>query len=88
MKRPRGSVIIAMLAVAITTTPSLGEQAQKVQQSGSPSVQHAGLPTPAPELEQLKFFIGRWRCNGKQSASPSEPERAFKATFEVRGVST
>lgn len=38
---------------------------------------------PAPELEQLKFLMGRWRCEGKQLASPTfGPEHTFKATAE------
>ena len=38
---------------------------------------------PAPELDQLKFLMGRWRCDGKQFGSPMfGPEHAFKATAE------
>jgi len=38
---------------------------------------------PAPELDQLKFLMGRWRCDGKQFGSPLfGPEHAFKATAE------
>ena len=45
----------------------------------------AALPAqkPAPELDQLKFLMGRWRCDGKQFGSPLfGPEHAFKATAE------
>jgi len=38
---------------------------------------------PAPELDQLKFLMGRWRCDGKQLGSPLfGPEHTFKATAE------
>jgi len=38
---------------------------------------------PAPELDQLKFLMGRWRCDGKQFGSPVfGPEHTFKATAE------
>jgi len=38
---------------------------------------------PAPELDQLKFLMGRWRCDGKQFGSPMfGPEHTFKATAE------
>jgi len=38
---------------------------------------------PAPELDQLKFLMGRWRCDGKQFGSPLfGPEHTFKATAE------
>jgi hypothetical protein len=40
---------------------------------------------PAPELDQLKFLMGRWRCDGKQFGSPLfGPEHAFKATAESK----
>lgn len=40
-------------------------------------------PKPAPELDQLKFLMGKWRCDGKQFANPMfGPEHAFKATAE------
>lgn len=38
---------------------------------------------PAPELDQLKFLMGRWRCDGKQFGSAMfGPEHTFKATAE------
>jgi hypothetical protein len=52
----------------------------------------AGVPAspPAPpvakppsELDQLKFLLGKWRCEGKQFASPIfGPEHSFKALAE------
>ena len=38
---------------------------------------------PAPELDQLKFLRGRWRCDGKQFATPLfGPEHIFTAIGE------
>ena len=42
-------------------------------------------PKPAPELETFKFFLGRWKCDGKASVSPLSPtEHAVKATAEAK----
>jgi uncharacterized protein DUF1579 len=42
-------------------------------------------PKPAPELETFKFFLGRWRCDGKAFVSPMSPtEHAVKATAEAK----
>jgi len=42
---------------------------------------------PAPELDQLKFLMGKWRCDGKQFGSPLfGPEHTFKATAENKSA--
>jgi Protein of unknown function (DUF1579) len=42
-------------------------------------------PKPAAELDQLKFFIGSWKCEGKQFASAMSPtEHPVKATARVK----
>jgi hypothetical protein len=49
----------------------------------------AAIPAlkPAPELDQLKFLLGRWRCEGKQFANPMfGPEHKFIATAESKVV--
>jgi hypothetical protein len=38
---------------------------------------------PAPELDTLKSFLGKWKCTGKQFASPNGPEHAISATAEI-----
>lgn len=43
-----------------------------------------GLPKPAAELDQLKFFEGSWRCDGKAPAGPMGPEHSYKSTFKVK----
>lgn len=42
------------------------------------------MPVPAPELKQLAFFDGDWKCTGKADASPLGPEHATQATVKVR----
>lgn len=40
-------------------------------------------PKPAPELDTFKFFLGRWKCDGKAFVSPMSPsEHAVKGTAE------
>jgi hypothetical protein len=42
-------------------------------------------PKPAAEMDQLKFFVGKWKCDGKMFASPIYgPEHAFKAAAEAK----
>src|SRR6185369_6716550 len=33
--------------------------------------------------QQMKFFEGNWRCEGKAPAGPMGPEHAYKSTFKV-----
>jgi hypothetical protein len=46
-------------------------------------------PKPAPELEQLKFLLGKWlHCDGKQLVTPVfGPEHTFKAVAESKVAS-
>jgi hypothetical protein len=42
-------------------------------------------PRPAPQLEQLKFFLGNWKCSGKQLATPMfGPEHAITGTASAK----
>jgi hypothetical protein len=42
-------------------------------------------PKPAAELDTFKFFLGRWKCDGKAFASPMSPtEHAVKGTAESK----
>jgi hypothetical protein len=42
-------------------------------------------PKPAPQLEQLKFFLGNWKCAGKQLATPMYgPEHPFTGTASAK----
>src|SRR6476646_11268491 len=45
-------------------------------------------PKPAPQLEQLKFFVGNWKCSGKQLATPMfGPEHSFTGAASAKAVS-
>ena len=40
---------------------------------------------PAPQMEQLKFFVGKWKCAGKQLASPLfGPEHPVEGSAEAK----
>jgi hypothetical protein len=42
-------------------------------------------PKPAPELDAFKFFLGKWKCEGKAMASPmTGPEHAIKGSAEAK----
>jgi hypothetical protein len=43
-----------------------------------------GPPKPPTELDQLKYFEGSWRCDGKVPAGPMGPEHGYKSTFKVK----
>jgi hypothetical protein len=42
------------------------------------------LPTPAPELGQLGFFVGDWNCKGQVETTPMGPQHATQAKVNVR----
>src|SRR4051812_14670793 len=39
-------------------------------------------PKPGPEMDQLKFFVGKWKCDGKQMASPMGPEHKITGSAD------
>jgi hypothetical protein len=41
-------------------------------------------PKPAAELDQLKYFEGSWKCDGKQPAGPFGPEHPYKSVFKMK----
>jgi hypothetical protein len=44
-------------------------------------------PKPAAQLDQLKFFVGNWKCSGKQFATPMfGPEHPFTGSASARLV--
>ena len=52
-----------------------------------PAAPPAPGPKPPPELDQLKFLRGRWRCAGVQFASALYgPEHRFVATAESKAA--
>src|SRR4051812_23464067 len=47
--------------------------------------QAAAPPKAAAEMDQLKVFVGKWRCDGKAFANPvSGPEHTFKGSAEAK----
>lgn len=75
-------------APAITAKPALMAPAAAPAVAAAPAAPPA-MPVfkPAPELDQLKFLNGRWRCDGKQFANPMfGPEHTFKATAEQKAA--
>jgi hypothetical protein len=40
----------------------------------------AGPPKPAPEMKQLDFFMGTWKCDGQMKATPMGGEHPMKTT--------
>jgi uncharacterized protein DUF1579 len=75
---------IAILAALCLGSFALAQEAKKPA-AGAPAAAAqpkppAGPPKPAPEMKQLDFFLGTWKCDGKMLANPMGPEHAMKTT--------
>jgi len=46
----------------------------------------AGPPKPPPEMDQIKMFVGSWKCEGKGVMGPGMPEMPIKAAVKVKPV--
>jgi hypothetical protein len=44
----------------------------------------AAMPAPAPEMAQIKWFAGTWRCDGNVVATPFGPARKSRSTVAIR----
>jgi Protein of unknown function (DUF1579) len=75
-KKPAAAPAAKPAAAAPAPAPAAGAPAAP---SGPPPA-----PKPATENDQIKFFVGKWKCDGKQFASPMGPEHTFKATAESK----
>lgn len=71
-----GSLFIAALAL-LATPVARSEDAKKPEGA-------MAAPKPAPELAQLKPFLGSWNCSGKAFASPMGPEHSSKGSLSTR----
>lgn len=50
-----------------------------------PATSLAAPPKPAAELDQMKIFLGKWKCDGKAFASPLSPtEHGVKGSAEAK----
>ena len=51
--------------------------------AAAPAAAMPPAPKPAPELDTFKFFLGRWKCDGKAFVSPMSPtEHGVKGNAE------
>ncbi len=76
-KKPAAAPAKAPAAAAAPAAPAAAAPAAPATPPGPPKV--------AAEMDQLKFLVGKWKCEGKQFASPmSGPEHAFKGTAEAK----
>ena len=62
-----GSLAAVALAMAV---PCTFAQDVKGRPAQKPVKADMGMPRPAPEMAQLKFFDGSWTCEGTMSAEP------------------
>jgi hypothetical protein len=68
--------MVVGLSLSLLAWPAL---AQDKAEKAAPAA--AAAPKPAAQLDQLKLFLGNWKCTGKQLATPMfGPEHAFTAT--------
>src|SRR4051794_38884814 len=74
-------------APAATASPTPTKPATPTPTAAPAAASPAMPPTPkpAPELETLKVFLGKWKCEGKAAASPMfGAEHAIKASAEAK----
>lgn len=93
------AALLAATSVARAQTPPARPQAPVRPLGGRPPLLPPGAgpapaaappapgPKPPPELDQLKFLRGRWRCAGVQFANALYgPEHRFVATAESKAA--
>jgi len=86
-------VVRSLMIVAAAASTVLAQEAEKkpprkierkpavpADKPASP----APAPKPAPELAQLKYFLGTWHCEGEVPASPMGPAHKSRATVVTR----
>ena len=84
---PAAKPAAAPAGAAKAPAPAMAAPAMKAPAPAAAAAPAMPAMKPAPELDQLKFLMGRWRCDGKQLASPMfGPEHAFKATAENKAA--
>jgi hypothetical protein len=76
--------LLVALALVVVVPAALAQKAEEKAADKTPAAP-AGPPKVAAEMDQLKFFVAKWKCDGKQFASPmTGPEHTFKATAEAK----
>ena len=85
MTKPAAATTPAASARPAPAAAGATKAAANAPAKGPAAAPAAPALKPAPELDQLKFLMGRWRCDGKQFGSPTfGPEHTFKATAESK----
>jgi hypothetical protein len=73
-------------APAPAAAPAAAAPAAAAPAAAAPAAAPAGpppAPKPGPEMDQLKFLLGKWKCDGKAFASPmTGPEHAIKGSVD------
>ncbi|HEY3567726.1 MAG TPA: DUF1579 family protein [Thermoanaerobaculia bacterium] len=76
---------IGFLALGMTAMIAVAAMSSSVAQPATkPSPPAAGRPSPAPELDQLKYFEGEWTCTGQIHAGPARSPHVTQATLQVK----
>jgi hypothetical protein len=86
---PQVTVIVSMLVAAGSAgaqpKPAAPPPAAPAPAAAKPAAPATPppAPKPAPELDAMKLFTGKWKCDGKAFPGPMSPvEHAVKATAE------
>jgi hypothetical protein len=80
-----------VVGLSLVTLPALGQQKAAAPPAAKAAAPAAAKPAvspppaakPAAQLDQLKFFLGNWKCTGKQLATPM-----FGAEHPFTGVAS
>src|SRR6266849_4878612 len=86
------SLVVVLAAAATTVLAQPAEKKPPRKSVRNPAVpadkpgasNPAPVPKPAPELAQLKYFLGTWHCEGNVPASPMGPAHKSRATVVTR----
>lgn len=62
-------LILGSILVVVSTGLALGQE---------------GPPRPAPEMANLKYFAGTWKCNGDSPAGPFGPAHKTQSTLTLK----
>lgn len=82
MMTSRGlSALCLSLTTALVATTVVAQEPAKTAPAAAP----APAAKPPAELEQLKLFLGTWKCTGKHAASPAlGPEHPIAGTAQIK----
>ena len=85
------SLTVVLAAAATTALAQTADQKppRKIERkpavpADKPGASGPAVPRPAPELAQLRYFLGTWHCEGNAPASPMGPAHKSRATVVTR----